>query len=72
LDALLTDVVLGAERGTDLLLNCRTLRPRLRILVMSGYTPDPDAARVLEQSNAGFLAKPFGRDKLRAALLHTT
>ncbi len=70
LDALVTDVVLGAERGTDLLVKCRALRPCLRILVMSGYTPDPEAARVLEQYDATFLPKPFGRDKLRAALLN--
>jgi two-component system, cell cycle sensor histidine kinase and response regulator CckA len=69
LDALVTDVVLGNDRGTDLLVQCRALRPSLRILVVSGYAPDPKAALVLEQSGAAFLAKPFGRDKLRAALL---
>jgi len=67
-DALITDVVLSGERGTDLLAHCRKLRPKTRILVMSGFTPEPSAAAVLAAHDAGFLAKPFGRDQLLKAL----
>jgi len=67
-DALITDVVLSGERGTDLLAHCRQLRPKTRILVMSGFTPEPSAAAVLAAHDAGFLAKPFGRDQLLKAL----
>ena len=47
LEALLTDVVLKGERGTELVAIARRLRPTLRIVVMSGYAPDPDAVRLL-------------------------
>ncbi|HEU5073107.1 MAG TPA: ATP-binding protein, partial [Polyangiaceae bacterium] len=67
-DALITDVVLSGERGTDLLEYCRRVRPRTRILVMSGFTPDPSAAAALSRHEAGFLPKPFRRDQLLKAL----
>ncbi len=67
-DALLTDVVLGAERGTELARQCRVLRPNTRIVVMSGYVPDPAASELLEACGARFQAKPFGREQLLAAL----
>jgi len=68
LDALVTDVVLGAEEGTDLIAPCRKSRPETRIVVMSGYAPDPNASATVAASGAAFLAKPFGRDQLLRAL----
>jgi CheY-like chemotaxis protein len=68
LDAVLTDVVLSDERGIDLLEDCRRDRPRVRVVVMSGYTPDAGASQVLTRFGAAFLAKPFGRDDLVRAL----
>jgi len=68
LDALLTDVVLGPERGTDLLELCRRKHPEAQIVVTSGYAPDPTASRLLELASAHFLAKPFSRTQLAAAL----
>lgn len=67
-DALITDVVLSGERGTDLLEHCRKLRPYTKILVMSGFTPDPNAAAALSKYKAGFLPKPFRREQLLKAL----
>jgi CheY-like chemotaxis protein len=68
LDAIVTDVVLGAERGTDLIAPCRASRPRMRIVVTSGYAPDPNASATVAAGGAAFLAKPFGRDPLLRAL----
>lgn len=69
LDAMITDVVLSGDRGTDLLQYCREQRPQARVVVMSGYTPDPGAAQRLVSFRARFLPKPFGREQLLAALL---
>src|SRR5262249_2750322 len=68
LDALLTDVVLGDERGTDLLPDCHETRPRVRMVVMSGYAPDVSASQAVAAYGAQFLPKPFGRDDLLRAL----
>jgi signal transduction histidine kinase len=67
-DVLLTDVVIGAERGTDLILPYRKARPKLRIVVMSGYTPDPSASEIVTGQGVEFLPKPFGRDQLLRSL----
>jgi len=68
IDALLTDVVLHEDRGTDLLGECRRLRPAACIVVMSGFAPEPGVSTVLERHGARFLAKPFTRQELLAAL----
>jgi two-component system cell cycle sensor histidine kinase/response regulator CckA len=68
LDALVTDVVLGAEQGTDLIGPCRKSRPGTRIVVTSGYAPDPNASATVAAGGAAFLAKPFGRDQLLRVL----
>jgi PAS domain S-box-containing protein len=68
LDAMLTDVVLGDENGTDLIEPFHRARPHARIVVTSGYTPDPSASESLAKHEAGFLPKPFGRDQLIKAL----
>ncbi len=68
LDAMVTDVVLGQERGTDLIAPSRKARPLLRLVVTSGYAPDPGASEAVEAYGAEFLPKPFGRDQLLRAL----
>jgi CheY-like chemotaxis protein len=68
LDALLTDVVLSGEVGTDLLEECRACRPNIRIVVMSGYSPNPTATEKLMAVSAKFLPKPFSRQELLRAL----
>lgn len=68
LDALISDIVLGEERGTDLLATCRQTRPHTGILLISGYAPEAGAEQALAAHKASFLSKPFGRDQLLAAL----
>jgi CheY-like chemotaxis protein len=68
LDALVTDVVLGRDRGTDLVAPSLAARPGLRIVVTSGYTPEPRSFETVSTSGATFLAKPFSRDALLRAL----
>ncbi len=70
-DALISDIVLGNERGTDLLASCRKTRPNTGILLMSGYTPEAGSEQALVAHRASFLSKPFGRDQLLAALKRT-
>jgi PAS domain S-box-containing protein len=71
IDLLLADVMLGAERGTDLIADCRRDRPEARVVIMSGYAADLDASDTLASSGAAFLAKPFARDALLAVVRHS-
>ena len=68
LDVVVTDVVLSSDRGTSLLAVCRKHRPSVRIVVMSGYAPDPRASELLELHGARFLPKPFSRTQLLEAI----
>jgi PAS domain S-box-containing protein len=68
IDVVVTDVVLGRERGTDLVAPALAARPGLRVVVTSGYTPDTRSSEIVASSGAAFLAKPFSRDGLLRAL----
>ena len=66
--AMVTDVVLGAERGLTLLDDARRRHPGARIVVISGYDPDPSQTGDLLATGARFLPKPFDRAALLDAL----
>ena len=68
LDVLVTDVVLGRDRGTDLVAPSLAARPGLHVVVTSGYTPEPRPSETVATSGATFLPKPFSRDALLRAL----
>jgi two-component system, cell cycle sensor histidine kinase and response regulator CckA len=57
-DLLLTDVVMPDISGPDLARRARSLRPGLRVLLMSGYSRE-SLDRDTTGLDAGFLAKPF-------------
>ena len=65
LDLLLTDVVLPGIDGTDLADRLRVIRPGLRVLFMSGYTPDEVVATAALPIAGQFLPKPFMPATLR-------
>jgi PAS domain S-box-containing protein len=59
LDALLSDVVLGAGlNGIDLAVAARSIRPGLRVAFISGYTAVPEAQRRIRELGAPILSKP--------------
>jgi signal transduction histidine kinase/ActR/RegA family two-component response regulator len=67
-DVLITDLVMPHVDGVALSKRIRKTRPRLPVVVMSGY---PDRARVVDSVGLGecvFLNKPFTRDKLLSTL----
>jgi CheY-like chemotaxis protein len=65
IDLLLTDMVLPQTDGIAVAQKALVLRPRLKVLFMSGYTEHP----LLQQpgiENTAFLHKPFTKNKLAA------
>ena len=65
---LMTDVVMPGLSGRHLSERLTRIRPGLRTLFVSGYSPDPLLEDRLRDPWAAFLAKPFARDELAAAL----
>ena len=59
IDLLLVDVVMPLMDGRKLAQRLRTLRPRLKVVCMSGY-----GLAELEGTGWPFIVKPFGMDEL--------
>jgi len=60
IDLLVSDVIMPEMGGLDLADALRERRPETRLLLISGYTADPDAA----SRHSGILAKPFSPSTL--------
>ncbi|HEX9187368.1 MAG TPA: response regulator, partial [Vicinamibacteria bacterium] len=64
IDLLVTDVVMPGLAGPALAERFSALRPRARVLFMSGYAGDDLARRGLPEDVSHFLPKPFTADVL--------
>jgi len=64
IDLLLTDVVMPGMRGTDLAHEVLTSHPRMRVLLMSGYSEDSSSRKWTLPPNVTLLEKPFSATSL--------
>lgn len=65
---LLTDVVMPTSTGPMLVQQVRRAYPEIRIVFMSGFSPEVLQWYDLEPDSVAFLPKPFDLDELRQAL----
>jgi len=68
IDLLLTDVVLPDGGGAAVIDRIKTLCPKARVLVMSGYNDDETLRRGIEHGTFPFIAKPFTAADLAKAV----
>ncbi|MBB3064666.1 MULTISPECIES: response regulator [Limibacillus] len=61
---LVTDLSMPVLDGASLIQRARLLRPRLRVLLISGYCDDRIAFDLISRGEAGFLPKPFALKQL--------
>ncbi len=66
--ALLTDVVMPGINGRRLSEVLVSLRPKLKVLFMSGYSDDIILRHGIRQGSASFIRKPFNGDSLTSAI----
>lgn len=67
LDLLITDVIMPQLSGPEVARLVQQFHPEIRVIYMSGYTPEEIARQGIEISQvAGFIQKPFTSEKLMA------
>ena len=64
IDIVVTDVVMPQLSGVDLVQRLKVVRPRLKVLFVSGYTDSTVVRHGMEASKANYLQKPFTPDSL--------
>ncbi len=64
IDLVLTDIVMPAMSGRELVDALRSTRPEVRVLYMSGYTDDEIVRRGLHDPHMSFIQKPFTAENL--------
>jgi DNA-binding NtrC family response regulator len=64
IDLLLTDVILEQMSGPELAAHLSPLRPKLKVLYMSGYTDDAIGHHGVLAAGTEFLQKPFSTEAL--------
>ncbi len=68
-DLLLTDVIMPAMLGTELVEKVRALRPELPVLYMSGYSHEVLAPQALTgDGSSAFIEKPFSANALKGSV----
>ena len=67
-DLAITDITMPGRSGLDLLLEFKTLRPEMPVLVLSVLSEDEVAVRVLKSGAAGFVHKETSGDELVKAV----
>ncbi|MGH9336582.1 MAG: response regulator [Vicinamibacteria bacterium] len=68
-DALITDLDLPGGTGLDLLLTAKSLRPRMRSILMTGYGCSAVRKQARELGVAAYLEKPFDPAVLLSTLV---
>jgi two-component system cell cycle sensor histidine kinase/response regulator CckA len=68
IDLLLTDVSMPGMSGVELAANASALRPALKVLYMSGHTPNPEYRALFADNGAAYLQKPFTPQELAARI----
>lgn len=64
IDLLLTDVIMPGMNGRDLADRIGTMRPGIRVLFMSGYSPEAVRSQGVLVGGSTFIEKPFSPESL--------
>lgn len=64
-ELLILDIKMPRLNGLETLKTVKTLKPRIRVLMITGYESSDVAAQAIRLGADNYLAKPFDREKVR-------
>ncbi|MGM0444525.1 MAG: hybrid sensor histidine kinase/response regulator [Fibrobacterota bacterium] len=68
IDVVLLDMIMPDQNGTDTFFELKYITPDVPVLLISGYSDNPDIQAMEECGSTGFLKKPFSKKCLYRAL----
>ncbi|MCP5103530.1 MAG: PAS domain S-box protein [bacterium] len=71
IDLVLLDMVMPIMAGKETYLELKKLNPKVKVLLVSGYSQNEKATEILEEGVLGFVQKPFGLQKLSEQISQT-
>ena len=64
IDLILLDMIMPVMNGKETMSNLLLLNPYIKILLSSGFAPDDDVKKILENKNIAFIQKPFKTNEI--------
>jgi CheY-like chemotaxis protein len=64
IDLVLMDMIMPRMGGGEAFDRIKKMNPAVKVLLLSGYSIDGEAAKILERGCSGFIQKPFKMDEL--------
>jgi len=64
IDLVLMDMIMPRMGGGEAFDRIRKMNPAAKVLLLSGYSIDGEAAKILERGCSGFIQKPFNMEEL--------
>jgi len=63
-DLVLLDIIMPNMKGGEVFDCLKEINPDIKVLLLSGYSIDGEAAKILERGGKGFIQKPFHLERL--------
>lgn len=68
IDLVLLDIVMPNMKGGEVFDRLKEINPEIKVLLVSGYSIDGEATKILERGCNGFIQKPFDMKQLSEAI----
>ncbi|MCK5708166.1 MAG: response regulator [Candidatus Aureabacteria bacterium] len=64
-DLIISDIKMQGKDGYDVLKAVRTIKPDIKVLLMTGYALDEEGTEIVAKGANGFILKPFDINSIR-------
>jgi CheY-like chemotaxis protein len=68
IDLVLLDIIMPNMKGGEVFDQLKEINPEVKVLLLSGYSIDGEASKILERGCSGFIQKPFDMNQLSQSI----